>query len=92
MLHSFGGKYRNKLIGNCKYSDIPTFSFHPVKTVTSAEGGLITTNSRSIYQKIKLYREHGILEKNKRYNGYDQKDIGFNYGCQIYMQHYLNLK
>ena len=78
--HSFGGKYRNKLIGNCKYSDISTFSFHPVKTVTSAEGGLITTNSRSIYQKIKLYREHGIFRKTiKRYNGYDQKDIGFNY-------------
>jgi dTDP-4-amino-4,6-dideoxygalactose transaminase len=78
--HSFGGKYRNEPIGNCNYSDISTFSFHPVKTITSAEGGLITTNSKQIYKKIKLYREHGIFKKKtKRYNGYDQKDIGFNY-------------
>ena len=78
--HSFGGRYKKKLIGGCNYSDITTFSFHPVKTITSAEGGLITTNSKNIYKKIKLYRENGIFKTTtKRYNGYDQKEVGFNY-------------
>lgn len=58
--HALGGTYNNFKVGSCKYSDISTFSFHPVKPITTAEGGMITTNSKKIYQKLLLYRTHGI--------------------------------
>ncbi len=77
--HSFGGKFKKKYIGSCKYSDLTTFSFHAVKTVTSAEGGAITTNSKYLYDKLKLYRENGIVKKkSKRFNDYDQVSLGLN--------------
>jgi len=92
--HSFGGKYDKKnYVGSCKYSDITIFSFHPVKTITTGEGGLITTNSKKIYQKLIKLRNHG-LEKNfinwknkklaftkKKPNTwyYEMQDLGFNY-------------
>lgn len=58
--HALGGKYNNFRVGSCKYSDISTFSFHPVKPITTGEGGMITTNNEKIYQKLLLYRTHGI--------------------------------
>tara|TARA_B100000575_G_C23137284_1_gene660994 strand:+ start:2970 stop:4145 length:1176 start_codon:yes stop_codon:yes gene_type:complete len=65
--HSFGGKYLNgKMIGSCQYSLCTVFSFHPVKTITTGEGGMITTNSKRIYDKLKILRSHGI-NKNPKY-------------------------
>ena len=50
--HAIGGKYKNKPIGSCDFSDITVFSFHPVKIVTTGEGGSILTNSKNIYNKV----------------------------------------
>ena len=58
--HAIGGKYKNQNIGNCKYSDITVFSFHPVKIITTGEGGIATTNNYELAKKIKLLRSHGI--------------------------------
>ncbi len=84
--HAIGGKYKGKPIGNCEYSDITVFSFHPVKIVTTAEGGVATTNSQKLFQKLELLRSHGItrepeLLKNESHGGwyYEQIDLGFNY-------------
>jgi len=75
--HGLGGSYQNTKIGSCKYSDISTFSFHPVKNMTTGEGGAITTNSLKIYNKIKLLVHHGISRKNKY--EYDVKKVSNNY-------------
>jgi len=81
--HAFGAKYfyKNKYlrIGCCKHSDISTFSLHPVKTITSAEGGLLTTNNKFFYKKIISLRSHGIY-RDKNFNWkYEIKKSGFNY-------------
>ncbi len=52
-------------VGSCKHADISTFSFHPVKSITTGEGGLITTNNKRIFEKALLFRSHGIVEKKK---------------------------
>ena len=52
-------------IGSCKHADISTFSLHPLKTITSGEGGVVVTNNKKIAENIKLFRSHGIL-KNKK--------------------------
>ena len=84
--HAIGGKYLDKPIGGCQYSDITVFSFHPVKIITTAEGGLATTNSKELAEKMQLYRSHGItrdesLMTNKPDGDwyYQQVDLGFNY-------------
>ena len=65
--HSFGASYDNKYkIGSCKYSDITVFSFHPVKTVTTGEGGVITTNNFKLYLKCLRLRSHGINKLNDK--------------------------
>ena len=85
--HAIGGKYRGESIGNCKYSSITVFSFHPVKIITSAEGGVATTNSKKIAEKMKMDRSHGIRRvdkdqineiKDEIWN-YKQVSLGFNY-------------
>jgi dTDP-4-amino-4,6-dideoxygalactose transaminase len=80
--HSFGAKYfvNNKLInvGSCKHSDIATFSFHPVKSITTGEGGVVTTNIKSIADKCRLFRSHGILRKKNHWE-YDVLFSGLNY-------------
>lgn len=81
--HALGAKYFFKKkyvsIGSCKHSDISTFSLHPVKTITTGEGGLVTTNNKIIYNKIIKLRSHGIY-KNKNFHWkYDVKNISFNY-------------
>jgi len=81
--HSLGAQYfYNKKyipIGSCKHSDIATFSLHPVKTITSGEGGLVTTNNKLIYNQICLLRSHGI-EKNKKFHWkYNILKPSFNY-------------
>jgi UDP-4-amino-4,6-dideoxy-N-acetyl-beta-L-altrosamine transaminase len=84
--HAIGGKYLDKPIGSCQYSDITVFSFHPVKIITTAEGGLAVTNSRELAEKMQLLREHGITRDiglmNKKSEGdwyYQQINLGFNY-------------
>jgi|TARA_B110000037_G_scaffold210026_1_gene259825 UDP-4-amino-4,6-dideoxy-N-acetyl-beta-L-altrosamine transaminase len=84
--HALGGKYKNGYIGNCQFSDVCVFSFHPVKSITTGEGGLITTNSKKISAKINLFRNHGInrdkkflLNKTLKINHYEQIELGFNY-------------
>ena len=81
--HALGAKYLcNKKylsIGCCKHSDISTFSLHSVKTITSAEGGLVTTNNKLFYGKIIALRSHGINKDKDLHWKYDIKRSGFNY-------------
>jgi UDP-4-amino-4,6-dideoxy-N-acetyl-beta-L-altrosamine transaminase len=84
--HAIGGRYRNGSIGNCKYSDITIFSFHPVKIITTGEGGMALTNSELLSDRMKLLCSHGITkDPNKMNNSQDgpwyhqQIDLGFNY-------------
>ncbi len=84
--HAIGGKYLNNPIGGCQYSDIAVFSFHPVKIITTAEGGLATTNSKELTEKMQLYRSHGVTRDPslmaKPFEGdwyYQQVSLGFNY-------------
>lgn len=88
--HAVGGKYKNEPIGNCRFSDITVFSFHPVKIITSAEGGMALTNQPNLAEKMQLLRSHGITRDPKLMtlgdNGepdgewyYQQIDLGFNY-------------
>src|SRR5690606_36942311 len=58
--HAVGGRYREQPIGSCQYSDITVFSFHPVKIITSAEGGLALTNDAALAERMSLLRSHGI--------------------------------
>lgn len=81
--HALGAQYRGKMIG--AISDMTTFSFHPVKHITTAEGGMITTDSKELYEKLLLFRSHGItrnqglMEKNEGDWYYEQLEIGYNY-------------
>ena len=81
--HALGATYKGSKIGSI--SDITTFSFHPVKHITTGEGGMITTNNKEIYERLKLFRTHGITkEKNKLldYDGpwyYEMQELGYNY-------------
>jgi len=84
--HAIGGKYLDKPIGGCQYSDITVFSFHPVKIITTAEGGLATTNQKELAEKMQLFRAHGITREpklmTKKTEGgwyYQQIELGFNY-------------
>ena len=83
--HSIGGKYLDKPIGGCQYSSITVFSFHPVKIITTAEGGLATTNSKKLAEKMDLFRSHGVTrdrslmsDKNDGPWYYQQINLGFN--------------
>ena len=83
--HALGSKYQNHKIGNCKFSSATVFSFHPVKPITTGEGGVVTTNNLKIFKKIYSLRSHGIERanfKNKKVPKlwyYEQTDLGFNY-------------
>ncbi len=84
--HAIGGKYKDEFIGNCHYSDITVFSFHPVKIITTAEGGMALTNNNELAHKITLFRSHGITRDEKCMTRipdglwyYQQIDLGFNY-------------
>jgi len=84
--HAIGGKYLDKPIGGCQYSDITVFSFHPVKIITTAEGGLATTNDKELSERMQLFRSHGVTRNpelmSKLSEGgwyYQQVDLGFNY-------------
>lgn len=84
--HAIGGKYKGEYIGSCCYSDITIFSFHPVKIITTAEGGMALTNDDQLAQKMDLLRSHGVTRDPKLMTHeadgpwyYQQVDLGFNY-------------
>lgn len=84
--HAIGGKYKGEPIGNCRYSDITVFSFHPVKIITTAEGGMATTNNGELATKLGLFRSHGITRDpalmTQAVDGpwyYQQVALGYNY-------------
>ena len=85
--HAIGGKYKNESIGNCRYSDITVFSFHPVKIITTGEGGMALTNDPKLAERMVRNRSHGITSDenlmherpmNEIWN-YQQIGLGFNY-------------
>ena len=85
--HAIGGKYKDEPIGNCRYSDITVFSFHPVKIITTGEGGMAVTNDDTLGKKMRLLRSHGItssvadmqLRPEQVIWNYQQIDLDFNY-------------
>ena len=84
--HALGAKYKNEKIGILKYSDMAVFSFHPVKHITTGEGGMVVTNSEKLYEKLILFRQHGITkDKTKFVNPSDgpwyheMQLLGYNY-------------
>ena len=84
--HAIGGRYRGEAIGNCQYSDITVFSFHPVKIITTAEGGMAVTNDGAIAEQLGLLRSHGITRDpglmTQSMDGpwyYQQVALGYNY-------------
>lgn len=91
--HAIGAKYKGKKIGSL--SDLSVFSFHPVKHITTGEGGMITTNSKEMYEKLMLFRNHGITKDPKKLISsnegdwfYEQQVLGYNYritdlGCAL---------
>ena len=84
--HAIGGKYKGEPIGNCRYSDITVFSFHPVKIITTAEGGMAMTNNAQLAKRMQLLRSHGITRDENDMTHtpdgpwyYQQIDLGYNY-------------
>ena len=84
--HAIGGKYKGEFIGNGRYSDITVFSFHPVKIITTAEGGMALTNSDELAHQMALLRSHGITRDTAQMTHepdgpwyYQQIDLGYNY-------------
>jgi len=83
--HALGAEYKGSKIGSCKYSDMTTLSFHAVKHITTGEGGMVLTNSEELYEKLKLFRSHGItrderyLQKNDGIWYYEMHGLGYNY-------------
>jgi UDP-4-amino-4,6-dideoxy-N-acetyl-beta-L-altrosamine transaminase len=85
--HAIGGKYKNEPIGNCRYSDITVFSFHPVKIITTGEGGMALSNDPLLANQMQRYRSHGITSDVNKMEprptdeiwNYQQIGLGFNY-------------
>jgi len=88
--HAPGGSWTDskgekQMIGNCKYADLSVFSFHPVKHIAAGEGGCITTNRKDLYDKVALYRTHGITKDPSRLTRndggwyYEMQELGYNY-------------
>ena len=84
--HAIGGKYENKAIGGCQYSDITVFSFHPVKIITTGEGGMCLTNDPNLAISLNRYRSHGIVRQASEMTHipdgpwyYQQIELGYNY-------------
>ncbi len=81
--HAFGSSYNGTKIGSCKFSDLTVFSFHPVKNITTAEGGAVTTNDVQLYKKLLLIRENGHdfsqIDIKKFPTKYDISTLGYNF-------------
>ena len=84
--HAFGSRFKGQIVGNCKWSDMSVFSFHPVKVMTTAEGGLISTNNKKFYENSLLIKNNGIMRNSKKFFlketkkfYYEQQAVGFNF-------------
>lgn len=84
--HALGGRYQGAPIGNCRYSDIAVFSFHPVKPITTGEGGMAVCNEPELAERMALFRSHGIVRDPEHLHHpdtgawyYEQHELGFNY-------------
>ena len=85
--HAIGGKYKEEPIGSCHYSDVTVFSFHPVKIITSGEGGMVLSNSSELAQRMSELHSHGITRNTAAMKArpedeiwnYQQTELGFNY-------------
>lgn len=84
--HAIGGCYEGKFVGSCTYSDITVFSFHPVKIITTGEGGIATTNNHQLAKNMAELRSHGITKDQESFElpaagpwSYEQQKLGFNY-------------
>jgi UDP-4-amino-4,6-dideoxy-N-acetyl-beta-L-altrosamine transaminase len=84
--HAFGGSYQAGKIGSCQYSDMTVLSFHPVKSITTAEGGAVLTNSRDVHHKLQLFAKHGVTREQEFMSEpshgpwyYQQIELGYNY-------------
>lgn len=84
--HAIGADYKDTKVGSCRFSDMAVFSFHPVKIITTGEGGMVLTNNEELYKKLVLYRSHGITRDAElmthEVDGpwyYQQVDLGYNY-------------
>lgn len=84
--HAIGARYQDQPVGNCRYADITVFSFHPVKIITTGEGGVATSNDAALAERMQLLRSHGVTRDANRMQGdatqgwyYEQVDLGFNY-------------
>ena len=84
--HAIGADYLDTKVGSCAYSDMAVFSFHPVKIITTGEGGMVLTNNKELYKKLCLYRSHGITRDTELMTHeadgpwyYQQIDLGYNY-------------
>jgi len=84
--HGIGATYQGKPVGSCVYSDLAVFSFHPVKIITTGEGGMVLTNQEELYQKLIRLRTHGITRDPKLMTEtshgdwyYQQSELGLNY-------------
>jgi UDP-4-amino-4,6-dideoxy-N-acetyl-beta-L-altrosamine transaminase len=84
--HAIGARYKDTRIGDCTFSDQTVFSFHPVKQLTTGEGGMITTNSKETYEKLLLFRNHGMTKDPQKYVNpnhgpwyHEMQHLGFNY-------------
>ena len=84
--HAIGARYRGKPVGCCEFSDLAVFSFHPVKIITTGEGGMVVTNQEDLYEKLIRFRTHGITRNPDVMQGeshgpwyYQQLELGFNY-------------
>ena len=84
--HALGGRYSDEPIGDCRFSDMTVFSFHPVKIITTAEGGAVTTNSAELAERLALFRNHGVTRDESLMTQpthgpwyYEQIELGYNY-------------
>lgn len=86
--HALGAEYKGSKIGSCKYSDMTIFSFHPVKSITTGEGGAVLTNKKYLYERLLVFRNHGVTKDPQNFikiNSdfghwyYEMQELGFNY-------------
>ncbi|WP_456457490.1 UDP-4-amino-4,6-dideoxy-N-acetyl-beta-L-altrosamine transaminase [Nitratifractor sp.] len=78
--HSIGAQYRGIRAGSCTHSDASIFSFHPVKHLTTGEGGMVTTNDPSLYERVRILRNHGMVKTpDMKPWEYEMRELGFNY-------------
>ena len=84
--HALGASYRDIKIGSCRVADLSVLSFHPVKSITAGEGGMVLTNDQNLYQKLLLFSQQGITHDHHKFENnitepwyYEQLELGYNY-------------